>query len=343
MSTLASDFPVASLARTLGISRATQYRNSSKGQRALEDAQLSEHIARIFLQHKQRYGSPRIHLQLQQEGFHCGVNRVARLMRQAGWVAKMPRRKCPRTTDSRHSGPIAANHLKKLHISRANQAWAMDITYIPLGGRWAYLAAVLDLHLHKIVGWEISESLHADVACTALKHAQQKQGYPAEVLVHSDRGIQYASKEFISLCTLFGCKRSMSAKGNCYDNATMESFFGVLKREELNEYDFESIEEVRAQVFEYIETYYNRVRIHTALGMSPLAFERAQGAAPSAEFSEAWETPKVGKKEAEEQALRPRPMVVTSSYPSASCSPAEPASVSPDITSIHQEPLVIKH
>jgi hypothetical protein len=135
----------------------------------------------------------------------------------------------------------------------------------------------------------------------------------------------------------------MSAKGNCYDNATMESFFGVLKREDLNDFHFDSVQSVRAQVFDYIETYYNRVRIHTALGMSPQAFEDQLQDAPSAEFSKASVAPMVGGKMAGERTPRPRPTVATRGYPSEGCSPAEPSSVSPDTPSIHQKPLVIKH
>jgi transposase InsO family protein len=343
METLSSEFPLAKLARTLGVSRAAHYRAPDSGPRAVEDAWLTLQIRRIFIQHKKRYGSPRIHTQLRQQGILCGKNRVARLMQEAGLVAKTPKRKAPRTTDSRHGGPIAPNLLKDMKINRPNQAWAMDITYIPQSNSWAYLAAVLDLHLHKVVGWDISESLHADVVCAALQNAQRRQGYPDGVVVHSDRGSQYASESFVRLCGHFGCVRSMSAKGNCYDNATMESFFGVLKREELNDFQFDSVASVRAQVFEYIETYYNRVRIHTALGMSPQAFESLQKKTPSAEFSQAWVAPMVGEKMAGEKPPRPRPTVATPDYPSEGCSPAEPSSVSPDTPSIHQESLVFKH
>jgi transposase InsO family protein len=175
MATLFSEFPLATIARTLGVSRAVHYREPGECPRAAEDAQLSQQIQRIFHQHKKRYGSPRIHTQLRQEGVVCGVNRVARLMREAGLFAKTPKRKTPRTTDSRHGGPIAPNLLKDMQIDRPNQAWAMDITYIPQGKSWAYLAAVLDLYLHKVVGWDISGSLHADVVCAALQNAQRRQ------------------------------------------------------------------------------------------------------------------------------------------------------------------------
>lgn len=343
MQSLSKEYPLALVARVLAISRAAHYRSPGSGSRAVEDAQLLQRIEGIFTQHKKRYGSPRIHLQLREEGHRCGENRVARLMSQVGLFAKTPKRKTPRTTDSRHAGPIAANLLKNMVIDRPNQAWAMDITYIAQGKTWAYLAAVLDLHLHKIVGWDISETLHASVACNALRNAQKRQGFPRGVIIHSDRGSQYASNDFLELSQYFQCVRSMSAKGNCYDNATMESFFGVLKREELNDFNFDSAVSVRAQVFEYIETYYNRIRIHSALGMSPEAFEAQHAAAPSAEFFKASVAPRVGKKMTGKRTPQPRPVVATSDYPLAGCSPAEPASVSPDNSSIQHPILELKH
>lgn len=342
MNHVATNYPVSKVAEVLDVSRAGYYRENQTGPRAVEDAILTVEITRIFREHKRRYGSPRIHTALQKQGLSCGENRVARLMQLAGLRARMPKRKVPRTTDSRHNGPIAANLLKQMDIQRANQVWVMDITYIPQGNSWAYLAAVLDPFLHKIVGWDISDTLHAEVACNALRRAQQRQGYPPGVVVHSDRGCQYASEEFRTLCTEFECVRSMSAKGNCYDNATMESFFGVLKREDLNDFSFDSVESVRAQVFEYIETYYNRCRIHSSLGMSPEEFEHQQQNAPSAEFSQAWVAPMVGEKMAGQNSAQPRPTVATPGYPSEGCSPVEPSSVSPDISSIQNQPLEIK-
>lgn len=335
MEALTVDYPLSAVARVLVVSRSSHYRTPGSGARAVEDMCLTQEIERIYNQHKRRYGSPRVYMQLRKEGIACSENRVARLMRKARLKGRTPKRKKPRTTDSRHGGSIAANLLKGMTINRANQAWAMDITYIPQGDTWSYLAAVLDLYLHKIVGWELSGELTADLACKALERAQKRQGYPSGVIIHSDRGCQYASKSFIDLSQYFDCTRSMSAKGNCYDNATMESFFGVLKREELNDFEFDSKQSIRAQIFEYIETYYNRIRIHSALGMSPEEFEILQNIeTPSAEFSQASVAPRVAIKKARENTPRPRPVVATFEYPLAGCSPAEPASVSPNNTSI---------
>ncbi len=338
MSHLAHDHSLAILAEVLDVSRAGYYREDAPpGKRAQEDAVITESIRRVYNHHRGRYGSPRIWIDLRQQGMTCGENRVARLMRQAGLQAITSHRRRPRTTDSSHSGPIAPNLLKNMVVTRANQAWVMDITYIACGQGWVYLAAVLDLHLHKVVGWQLAAHLNTSLVTEALTMAAQRQNYPSGVVVHSDRGCQYASRDFIQLTEALGYTRSMSARGNCYDNATMESFFGVIKREELDRWDMPDLTAVRHHVFDYIETYYNRIRIHTALGMSPAHFERqALAPTPSAEFSKASNAPQVGHEKAGETAPRPRPVVALSEYPSAGCSPAEPTCVSPDAPSIKQ-------
>lgn len=343
MNRLSKEYMLSRLSKVLSVSRAGYYRVPGQGPRAESDRQLSEHIHRIYHQHKKRYGSPRIHLQLQREGIVCGENRVARLMRKAGLQALRARRKRPRTTDSRHSGPIAPNLLKGLAVQASNQAWAMDITYIHCGSSWVYLAAVLDLFLHKIVGWELSKNIDSQLVQAALRHAAERQGYPVNVLTHSDRGSQYTSEGFISLIDALGYQRSMSAKGNCYDNATMESFFGVLKREELDRWEMPTLEAVRNRVFDYIETYYNRERIHTAIGMTPAEFEKQcfQGT-PSAEFLEVEVASSVIQQKAGTLKPRPRPMVATPEYPLESCSPAELYSVSSGEQLLEETKIEIK-
>ena len=340
MNHLANDFALPRLAEVLEVSRAGYYREVGPSKRAQEDAVLTTEIRRIYTHHRQCYGSPRIWMELRNDGTVCGENRVARLMRHEGLRAIQVGRKKPRTTDSSHDGPIAPNLIKNLMITRANQVWVMDITYVACGRGWVYLAAVLDLHLHKIVGWQLADHMKSSLVTDALTMAAQRQDYPADVIVHSDRGSQYASGDFIKLTEALGYTRSMSAKGNCYDNATMESFFGVIKREELDRWEMPDLASVRYHVFEYIETYYNRTRIHTTLGMTPAEFEKlADSKTPSAEFSKALNAPQVGNKKAGEMTLRPRPVVALSEYPSAGCSPAEPASVSSDIHLIQQTKL----
>jgi transposase InsO family protein len=337
MNRLVDQFPVQRIAQVLEVSRMNVYRSPEAGPRTQQNVLLTHIIRRVYDHHRQRYGSPRITMQLHAEGVTCSENRVARLMRQAGLRAITPSRRTPRTTDSSHDGPIAPNLLKNMEITHANQAWAMDITYVHCEQGWVYLAAVLDLYLHKIVGWQLGDHMESSLVTDALQMAAQRQGWPTGVMVHSDRGSQYASQSFIQLTEAFGYIRSMSARGNCYDNATMESFFGVLKREELNRWEMSDLIAVRYRVFDYIETYYNRCRIHTALGMSPAAFEmKSLSKTPSAEFSEASIAPQVGNEKAGETSLRPRPVVAISTYPSASCSPAEPASVSVNNQHIQQ-------
>jgi len=338
MKQLANEHSLALMAEVLDVSRAGYYREDAPpGKRAQEDAVITASIKRVYAHHRSRYGSPRIWTDLRQQGLVCGENRVARLMRLAGLKALSSRRKKPRTTESSHDGPIAPNLLKGRVITRAHEAWVMDITYVASRQGWVYLAVVLDLHLHKVVGWQLANHLNASLVTEALTRAAQRQNYPSGVIVHSDRGCQYASRDFIRLTEALGYTRSMSAKGNCYDNATMESFFGVIKREELDRWDMQDLAVVRHHVFEYIETYYNRIRIHTALGMSPDQFEQqTQPPTPSAEFSKALNAPQVGHEKAGETAPRPRPVVALSEYPSAGCSPAEPTCVSPDTSSIQQ-------
>lgn len=334
---LRDDYPVKRVAEVLDVPRSCVYRENATGPRALEDAELLKEIKQIFDHHKQCYGSPRIYAELKSRGVICGENRVARLMKKNGLVAVHAPSKKPKTTDSRHGGAVAPNRLKTLDITCPNQAWAMDITYLKTNIGWIYLAAVLDLFLHKIVGWEVSN--HNDSALTegALKHAAERQNYPNNVLIHSDRGSQYASDGFIGLAESLGYIRSMSAKGNCYDNATMESFFGVAKREDFDRWEMEDLPSVRARVFDYIEVYYNRERIHTALGMSPAEFEKQIAVkTPSAEFFKASNAPQVGVEKAGELPPRPRPVVALSEYPSVGCSPAEPASVSSNTHPIQQ-------
>lgn len=337
MKEMADQYPVKRLAEVLAVSRMCMYRSEEPGPRKQLNASLIDEILRVFHQHHQRYGSPRVYLQLHAEGIPCGENRVARLMREAGLRAVAPSRKRPRTTNRAHNGPIAPNLLKSMKITHANQVWAMDITYVHCEQGWVYLAAVLDLYLHKIVGWQLAEHMESSLIIDALQMAARRQNWPTGVVVHSDRGSQYASQAFIQLTEALGYIRSMSAKGNCYDNATMESFFGVLKREELNRWEMPNLAAVRSRVFDYIETYYNRFRIHTALGMSPSAFEETTvSKTPSAEFSEALIAPQVGHEKTGKLPSRPRPVVAISKYPSAGCSPAEPASVSLDNQFIQQ-------
>ena len=335
MTALRDEHGVCALSEVFGVSTSglhkTFRRSASPGPRAEANRQLLEEIRDVHREHKGRYGSPRMTMELRRRGFGCGENRVARLMRRHGIAGMRARRKTPRTTDSRHGGLIAPNRLKSLEITGPNQAWAMDITYVRVGAGFAYLAAVQDLFTRQIVGWQIADHMRSGLVEDALSNAARRMSPPPGLTIHSDRGSQYASDDFIALAKSLRFERSMSAKGNCYDNATMESFFGVLKREELDQMKFTSLEEARQSVFSYIEAYYNTRRIHTSLGMTPAEFRESWGkkhAAATPEFSKHGVLPE-SKKWPEEPCPPASTHGRTPAYPSRGCSPAEPPSVSP--------------
>ena len=263
------------LSRAMNIPRSNFYAHQKLSERARANQELSVEIERAYQEHKGRYGSPRMRLHLQKEGYSCGENRVARFMKAAGLAGITPRRKRPRTTDSRHGGPIVANLIKNLELTGPNQVRAADITYIRTQSGWVYLAAVLDVYSRKTVGWQMAETMRAELVIEALQRTLSQQKWEPGLILHSDRGSQYASEAYRNVLVIKELKQSMSAKGNCYENATMESFLGTLKREDLDHVEFSGPEEARSQVFAYIETYYNRDRIHTSLGgASPLDYEQ---------------------------------------------------------------------
>lgn len=265
------------LCAALGVARSGYYRRLKGVTSPLNRAnqQLLGHIQRVFADSRQSYGSPRITQQLRREKILCGKNRVARLMKAYGIIACRKRPFRPRTTDSGHGLSVAANRLKELPApSQPDRAWVADITYIWTVTGWVYLAAVMDLCSRKIVGWSISASLETFLVKEALKQALTVRRPAPGLLHHSDRGVQYASSAFGALLHAYQIIPSMSAKGHCYDNAAMESFWSTLKAELIHRRDFQDLAQVRLAVFDYIETFYNRKRLHSALGFkSPVEFE----------------------------------------------------------------------
>ncbi len=223
---------------------------------------------------KQRYGSPRMHQELLAEGYHCGVNRVARLMHGAGLVSRMTVRF--RTLTKAVSRGWAAPHLlnRCFSVPQPNTVWAADISYIPTGEGHLYLAVVLDLYSRMVVGWSIGERLGATLVMSALQQALDWRKPSAGLLHHSDRDGLYASAAYQRLLEEYQIRGSMSRKGNCYDNACVESFFASLKNELVNEQRYRGRQQAKVSIFEYIEVFYNRKRRHSTLGyMSPLDFE----------------------------------------------------------------------
>ena len=244
--------------------------------RSLETRRLTGVITEIHEASRKTYGSPRVHAALSARGESCGKNRVARIMR-ANNLSSIRKRRFRRTTDSRHSLPVAPNLLDQdFNASRPNEVWLADITYIHTNEGWLYLAAEEDLFSRTVVGYSMGTTLEASLATDALTMALGRRHPPAGLIHHSDRGSQYASSEFQKLLDKHGIQPSMSGKGNCYDNAPMESFFGTLKNELVHHRRFATRAEARTAIFEFIEGFYNCQRLHSALGYcSPSAYERS--------------------------------------------------------------------
>jgi transposase InsO family protein len=272
------EWPVRMMCEVLGVSAAGYYawRPRPESARAAANRRLLADVRRVQVQHQGRYGSPRIHATLRAEGRGVSRGRIERLMRQHGIRAAASRRFRPVTTDSRHGLPVAPNLLEQRFVASApNQVWLADLTYVPTGEGWLYLAAVLDLATRKIVGWAMRDHLRTELAAAALVMATQRQRPAPGLVHHSDRGSQYAAGQYRQLLAKAGMKASMSRTGNCYDNAPMESFFHTLKVELVHQRRWATRDEARRDLFSYVEGYYNRQRMHSALGyLSPEQAER---------------------------------------------------------------------
>lgn len=241
--------------------------------RAQEQAKLLEGMRAAHEASRRTYGSPRVYAELREQGYRCGVNRVARLMREHQLTART-RPRFVTTTDSRHELPVANNLLAQdFSAEAADTRWACDFTYVWTSEGWLYLAVVLDLYSRRIIGWSLKTSMERELVMAALQAALGRRRPQEGLMCHSDRGSQYASSDYQHQLKEAGMVCSMSRKGNCYDNAAVESFFATLKRE--LSCAFETREEARLRIFEWIETWYNRQRRHSTLGyLSPEEFER---------------------------------------------------------------------
>lgn len=266
------------LCELLAVAKSGYYAWCKKAQSKQEamNKELVKMITEIFAEHRGRYGSPRITEALRQCGRKCNHKRVERLMREQGLQARIRQRWKPKTTDSRHPHPIAPNLLLTHPAPTSiNQVWVQDITYLPTAEGWLYLAAVLDLYSRRLIGWSMQETLETRLPLAALQMALRQRSRPEQVIHHSDRGVQYASTTYRAVLVENGFKASMSRKANCYDNAAMESFWSTLKTE-LRDEHLQALPKntVRQLVFEYIEAYYNRRRLHSSLGYkTPVEFE----------------------------------------------------------------------
>ena len=274
-----NQYPVRQLCQALQVSPSAYYewqeRQIHPSARAQQETALSEDVKQIFQQSRQCYGSPRIQQALRRQGHRHGRNRIARLMRQQRLNARPRRRFRVATTDSRHEHPIAPNRLAETPApQRPNQIWVADITYIPTQEGWLYLAANMDLFSRKIVGWAMSAAIDTELVLASWNMARQHRQPAGSVLCHSDRGCQYASGEFRLALSQAQAVASMSRKGNCYDNAAMESFWSTLKNELIHREQFVTLDQARRAIFEYIEVFYNRQRLHSSLDyLSPVDFE----------------------------------------------------------------------
>ncbi len=265
------------MCRAFGVSPSGyhMWRTREMSGRRRDEARLVSAIEKIHAGSRGTYGSPRVHAVLTGLGEECSKPRVARLMRKHEIRAKT-KRKFKATTNSKHKLPVAENILNRDFDPKSpNQSWAGDITYLWTQEGWLYLAVVIDLFSRKVVGWAMEPTLGREIVLKALKMAINARQPGAGLLAHSDRGCQYASDDYQSLLNLYGMTCSMSRKGNCWDNSVVESFFGTLKQEHVFFCDFMTREEARRSVFEWIECFYNRERLHSTLGnCSPEEYER---------------------------------------------------------------------
>jgi putative transposase len=262
-------WPVRIMCDALSVSASGYYawRSRPESARKIANRGLLDDIQRVHAHHRERYGAPRIHAELRAEGQIISRKRIERVMRRHGIRARAPRRYRVCTTDSKHSLPVAANLLDQNFVAeRPNQVWLADITYIPTGEGWLYLAVILDLFTRKVVGWAMRDHMRAELTIAALTMAIQRRRPGPGLTHHSDRGSQYAAGDYRDILRAAAVTQSMSRKANCWDNAPMESFFGTLKSELVHQREYPDRDAARRDLFTYIEGYYNRQRIHSAIG-----------------------------------------------------------------------------
>lgn len=271
------EFPVEVSCDVLEVSRSGYYAwcRRPPSRRARRREELADKIQQVHRENREVYGSPRVCQVLRAQGESVCKNTVADIMKERQIRAKSKKKFVPRTTDSRHQQPVAANALdRQFNAELPNQKWAADITYIPTDEGWLYLAGVIDLCSRKIVGWSMANHMESSLVSEALKMALARRDPGEGLLHHSDRGVQYASEDYLHLLHSNEMRISMSGKGDCWDNAAMESFWATLKTELVNHEHYATHEQARASIFEYIEVFYNRKRLHSSLGyVSPETFE----------------------------------------------------------------------
>jgi transposase InsO family protein len=265
------------MCRILNVSRSGYYQWTRRGksERKKRRERLKQQISRIFLESRRLYGSPKITQVLRRQGVRVSEKTIARIMKELGLKSRTVK-KYKATTNSKHNLPVYDNVLNQQFTAQApNQVWMADITYVPTGEGWLYVASIMDLYTRKIIGWHTSDRMTKELVLQALDQAYSRGRPKGEVLHHSDRGSQYASHEYQQRLQKYGMKGSMSRKGNCYDNACIESFHSVLKKELVYLEKFRTRKEAQSKIFEYIEFFYNRKRVHSAIGyLTPVQCEQ---------------------------------------------------------------------
>ncbi len=272
------EFRVEKMAQVLGISRCGyyEYLKMVPSQRAVENQEFIKEIKKVYKSSRGTYGSPRVHAGMKKQGKACSRKRVAKLMKQENIQAKMRKKWKVTTQLSKKAVTIAPNYLEQnFSVEAPDKVWVSDITYVATQEGWLYVAVVLDLFSRRVVGLGMGDRLETDLVLKAFNQALYNRAIGQDLMHHSDRGCQYTSKEFKELACRHGITLSMSAKGRCYDNAVAESFFHTLKTEEIHLCNYRMREEAKNSIFEYIEVFYNRKRLHSTLGYtSPVDFEK---------------------------------------------------------------------
>jgi transposase InsO family protein len=267
---------IGKMAKIFGVSKSGYYSwlKRPESKRSKENKKLLNIIKNIYENSKRRYGSPKIYKALLNMGIKCGKNRLIRIMRENN-MRSITKKKFKITTNSKHNNPVFNNILnRQFEVEKPNKVWVSDITYIYTNEDWLYLCVIIDLFSRKVIGWSLSNSIAVEIVINAIKMACFNRNYPKDVIFHSDRGVQYTCYDFQKILNIYNFNCSMSRKGNCWDNACAESFFRSLKVEEVNHYKYSTRDEARASIFEYIEIFYNRKRIHSSLGyLTPEEYE----------------------------------------------------------------------
>ncbi len=270
-------YSILRMCHILGVSKSGYYDwiKSSESQRSIENQELLSHIQEIHTESKRCYGSPKILDVLRSRGYKCGHNRIVRIMNENGIRSKVVKKFRPKNEVIKIGDAIPNVLNRRFSWEQPNQAWVTDITYIPMESGWAYLCVFLDLCSRIIVGWSVAENMKKELVIDALDKGLKSRKPDKGLIIHSDQGSQFGSDSFKNSLKKNEFVQSMSRRGNCWDNACVESFFRLIKVEELNDYSFENIDQVRYAIFVYIDYFYNRKRIHSKLKyMSPMDYEK---------------------------------------------------------------------